>query len=210
MSGAAAMRMHRPEAVAVARAFVDEIERYTEQLVVAGSLRRKLAWIGDIEVVAVPKLDTVSVTTPDLFGGTTRDETVDLLDAHLTMLLDKGRVQKRPRSDGQTFWGPTAKYLTYQDVPIDLFTPNAERFGWILMLRTGPAEFSRQLVVPKRLDNGKAGRTKDRRPGLLPPHIKPHEGWLTYRTSGERIETPDEKSVFDLFGLAYQEPWERT
>jgi hypothetical protein len=34
-------------------------------------------------------------------------------------------------------------------------------------------------------------------------------GWLTYRTSGERIETPDEPSVFELFGLPYQDAWER-
>jgi hypothetical protein len=84
------------------------------------------------------------------------------------------------------------------------------RNGWLDPdLRTGPAAFSRQLVVPKRDDKGRPGRTKDRRPGLLPIHIKPVDGWLCYRTSGERIETPTEQSVFELFGMPYQEPWER-
>lgn len=106
-------------------------------------------------------------------------------------------------TNGAPRWGPTLKYLTYRGARVDLFTPNVERFGWILLLRTGPAAFSRQLVVPR------GRRTKDNRPGLLPPQIVPRDGWLTERVSSYRIETPDERSVFELFGLTYQEPWER-
>jgi DNA polymerase/3'-5' exonuclease PolX len=204
-----AARMGRPEAVEIAKAFVGLIEGCTDQLIVAGSLRRRLAYIGDIEVCAVPKIETVETDIPDLFGGQPHVGQVDLLDAHLTMLLDKGRVAKRLDANGTPRWGETLKYLTFQGARVDLFTPCAERFGWILLLRTGPAAFSRQLVVPKRDDNGRPGRTKDRRPGLLPVHIKPVDGWLCYRTSGERIPTPTEQSVFELFGMPYQEPWER-
>lgn len=212
-------RMDRTTAIAFARAFVAEIEPCTDQLIVAGSLRRRLATIGDIEVVCVPRVETLPIGGPDLFGDVKLGG-VDMLDLHLTMLLDKGRVQKRPRSDGQVFWGPRAKYLTFQGARVDLFCavndwdkepPRAEpeRFGWILMLRTGPYKFSKQLVVPK----GK--RTNDGRPGLMPAYIRaggdlPHQkGWLTYRTSGGRIPTPTEKDVFELFGLPYREPWER-
>lgn len=213
MSAATAdTRMARPEAIAIAKAFVAEIEPYCDQLVVAGSLRRRLARIGDVEVVAVPKVEPTETTIPDLFGGQVHHGEVDLLDATMTMLLDKGRVQKRLDANGSPRWGPTLKYLTYRGAPVDLFTPCAERFGWILMLRTGPAAFSRQLVVPRGKIPGEAKtntRTKDGRWGLLPVHIVPRDGWLTYRTSGERIPTPDEKSVFDLFGLPYQEPWSR-
>lgn len=222
MSAATAdTRMDRPEAVAIAKALVAEIEPYTDQLVVAGSLRRRLARIGDIEIVCVPKVETVPVTTPDLFGGETREESVDLLDLHLTMLLDKGRVQKRHKVDGSLMgWGPRTKYFTFEGARVDLFcavndwnkeAPRAEpeRLGWILMLRTGPATFSRQLVVPTRLDNGKRPKTKDNRFGLMPEHLVAEGGWLRYRTSREAIETTTEQSVFELFGLAYQEPWER-
>ena len=73
-----------------------------------------------------------------------------------------------------------------------------------MLLRTGPAAFSRQLVVER------GRKTKDGRPGLLPPLIVPRDGWLTWRVSGERIETRDERTVFDLFKMAYLEPWERT
>jgi len=192
-------RMARPEAVEIARAFVAELEGTYLQLVVAGSLRRRLAFVGDVEVVAVPKLEQQST---GLFEEMTTD--VDRLDARMLALLDNDEVAKRLDANGTPRWGPTLKYLTYRGARIDLFCPSAERFGWILLLRTGPQEFSRQLVVPK----GK--RTKDGRPGLLPPHIKPVDGHLTYRTSGERIETKTEQDVFELFKLPYQEPWERT
>lgn len=191
-------RMARPEAIEIAKAFVAEIEPYTDQLIVAGSLRRRLAYVHDIEIVAVPKVIRLT-------GGLFDDDLgpLDALDAHLTGLLDNDMVSKRLDANGTPRWGLTLKYLTYRGARVDLFCPNVERFGWILVLRTGPAQFSRQLVVEK----GK--RTKDGRPGLLPPHIKPRDGYLTYRTSGERIETPSEEAVFDLFKLPYREPWER-
>jgi DNA polymerase/3'-5' exonuclease PolX len=210
---AATTRMERTDAIAIAKAFVTELEGTYEQLIVAGSLRRRLARIGDVEIVAVPKLEIERTETVGLFGSVYSDFDVDRLDERLNAMLADGRVEKRPRSDGKTFWGPRAKYLSYRGSPVDLFTPNAERFGWILLLRTGPEKFSRQLVVPSGPIPGEVRTqtvTKDRRRGLMPPHIKQNDGWLTYRTSGERIETPTEQSVFELFGLPYQEPWERT
>lgn len=202
MSGVAT-RMERPEAVAIAKRFVDLIEDCTDRLVVAGSLRRRLAMIGDVEVCAVPKTGTVTNTKATLFGEVPESRELDFLDVRMTGMLDDGTVTKRLDAKGSPRWGPTLKYLTFDGARVDLFTPSAERFGWILMLRTGPYKFSKQLVVPK----GK--RTNDGRPGLMPAHIKPQDGWLCYRTSGERIETPDEQSVFDLFGISYVDPWER-
>lgn len=214
MSGAVDTRIDRADAIAIAKRFVAQIEDCTDQLIVAGSLRRRLAKVGDIEIVAQPKIGIEQTETVGLFGSEIKRRDVDLLDAHLTMLLDMDIVQRRHKSDGSLMgWGAKAKYFTYQGARIDLFcavndepAPIAEpdRFGWILMLWTGPYKFSKQLVVAR----GK--RTNDGRPGLLPPHIKPSEGWLTYRVSGERIETPTEQAVFDLFGLPYREPWERT
>jgi len=195
--------LHRPEAIAIAKAFIAEIESACTRLVVAGSLRRRLAWVGDVEIVCAPKIETIDLDR-DLFGAAARGD-VDLLDARMTMLLDKGRVTKRLDKNGSSRWGSTIKLLSYRGAPIDLFAPaEADRFGWILALRTGPAAFSRQLVV----ERGK--RTKDGRPGLLPLGVKPGSGWLTRRVSGERIPTPNEADVFDLFGLPYAEPWERS
>jgi DNA polymerase/3'-5' exonuclease PolX len=196
---AAESRMFRPDAVELAKAFIERIDDCCERLVVAGSLRRRLAMIGDIEVVAVPKRETL---TSGLFEDMATE--VDRLDARLAEMLDDGDVSKRLDRNGVPRWGPTLKFLTYRDARVDLFAPERDRFGWILMLRTGPAAFSRQLVV--RTDR----RTKDGRPGLLPEHVYPVGGWLTRGIARERIETPEEADVFRLFGLPYREPWERT
>lgn len=213
MSGAQT-RMGRTEAVEIAKQFVAEIEPYTDQLIVAGSLRRRLAHIGDIEIVCVPKIETMPIAEADLFGDV-KTGPVDMLDLRLAMLLDKGRVERRHKADGSLMgWGPRSKFLTFNGARVDLFCAvndwntepaqaEPDRFGWVLMLRTGPYKFSKQLVVQK----GK--RTNDGRPGLMPPHLIADGGWLRYRTSRETIPTPTEESVCELFGLSYLEPWSR-
>lgn len=225
---AADARMDRPEALAIAKAFVGELDGTYTELTVAGSLRRRLARIGDIEVVAQPRYER---QTDGLFRDIPTNR--DLLHARMHALLEDGTVQKRLDVNGTPRWGPTLRYLTYQGARVDLLTPSpacltcghlhtgtatgrfdgpcvdcdgpiGSRYGWILLLRTGPAAFSRQLVVPK-------GRTtKDGRPGLLPATLAPRDGWLTRRVSGERLHTPTEQQVFDLFGLTVAAPWERT
>lgn len=190
-------RMARPEAIAIAKRFVSLIEPYTARLVVAGSLRRRLASIGDVEIVAVPKVETVETEVPDLFGGQVHRGEVDYLDATMTMLLDKGKVQKRLDANGSPRWGMTLKYLTFEGARVDLFTPNAERFGLILAIRTGPWQLSRWLVTQKS------------KRGALPDHLVVRDGWVHYRTSGERIPTPDEESFFSLLGLPVIPPHHR-
>ncbi len=197
-------RMDRVEALRAAKRFIAMIEPYTDQIIIAGSLRRRLPTIGDIEIVAVPKIGVMEIQTLKLFGSEIERRDVDLLDGVMTRILESGAISKRLDMNGAPRWGPALKYLDYEGVRVDLFTCGADRLGWITMLRTGPAEFSRQLVVPRdRL-------TKDARYGLMPPYIAAKDGWLTYRTSGESIATPTEQSVFDLFGLIYREPWERS
>ena len=197
MSAAVDTRMDRPEAIAIARAFVDLIDDVCAQLTVAGSLRRRLARIGDVEVVAVPRTESVAI---DLL----HEEVVerDLLHARMHALLETGEVQQRLDKNGVPRWGPTLKLATFRGAPIDLFCPSEDRFGWILMLRTGPAAFSRQLVVER------GRKTKDGRPGLRPKHVHCKDGWLTW-TSGEHIVTPTERHAFDALSIPYAEPWER-
>lgn len=199
--------LDRPTAVSAAKRFVGLIEDTCAQLFVAGSLRRRLARVGDIEFVAVPATEALAHPDLEMFveDGTERvAERLDLLNLRMGALLADGAVTQRLDVHGVPRWGPTLKYLWFDGVRVDLFAPCAERLGWILLLRTGPAAFSRQLVVPR----GK--KTRDGRPGLLPPHIQSRDGWLTERASAYRLQTPTERDVFELFDLRYLEPWERT
>jgi|SRR5215831_488755 len=207
----AAIRMHRPEAVEIAKAFVAEIEGCCDRLVVAGSLRRRLAYVGDIEIVCTPTVDTVDLAVPEMFGERVQRLRKDRLNVRLEQMLELGEVSKRVDKNGATRWGPAIKLLEFRGAPIDLFAPaEPERFGWILVLRTGPAAFARQLVLPIKDDLGRPRRTKDGRPGLLPVGLRPRDGWLTRPASAERLPTPDETDVFALYDLPYREPWERT
>lgn len=206
MSGATT-RMPSSEAGPVAKRFLSLIEGCTEQVYVAGSLRRRLPTVGDVEIVAVPRIEQRST---DMFSEFTT--AVDVMHERMLGLLEQGTVIKRPRSDGKTLWGPRAKYLVYDGVPIDLFTPEAERLGIILMIRTGPWGYSRRMVTPTD-QTTVVGYRPGGKPilgkGLMPKHMRVAEGWLTYRTSGQKIPTPTEQSVYDLYGLPYAEPWSR-
>jgi DNA polymerase/3'-5' exonuclease PolX len=193
-----ATRHDLADAEAVAASFIALLAGTYDRLEIAGSVRRKQETVKDIELVAVPTVEPLLDLFDNPYGR------VDLLDHRLGVLRDAGTVEPRRRGDGSTAWGPKTKYLRWGGFPIDLFAVDAARRGWILALRTGPAAFSRQLVVPV------GSTTKDGRPGLLPGFLKPRDGWLTYRASAEPVPTPEEDDVWRLFDITPGEPWERT
>lgn len=125
------MKNQKPytEAMAVANELVDWLRPACNRIVVAGSLRRQCAEIGDIELVALP--------TPllNLFGEPTGET---LLDLHLrdTTLSKNGDRQKQ---------------FTYQGYQVDLFLARPDTLGYILLLRTGSAAFSHSMVTPKSM-----------------------------------------------------------
>lgn len=191
-----ATRVPLAQAARVADQFVTLIAPACHQIVVAGSVRRKRPDVGDIEIVAQPKIETRMV-------GLFADQPVveDRLAAQLEYLLIGGEIEKRETGKA---WGPKHKILRYGDATIDLYTPaEPERFGLILAIRTGPAEWSNALVTPQ------SQRTRTGRDGMLPDVYRVRDGWLTWRTSGERIPTPTELSLFAALGLPYLAPEDR-
>lgn len=193
-------RMPLAEAEAIAMRFCQEIGPYCERMMIAGSIRRARPEVGDIEIVAVPKVETLEAR--DMFDLVIGSERVDMLDVHLTMQLDRGVVQKR-ETNGLKAWGQRYKRLSFEGAPIDLFCCDSARYGLILAIRTGPAAYAHQFVTQV------GHTTNDGRLGRLPAHLKVADGWLTYRVSGQRIETPEERDFFREIGVPYVEPWNR-
>ena len=191
-------RLPYAAAYAVAQRLLDEIYDCCDEAIIAGPIRRGEPTCGVVEILVVPSVELRHER--DLFGEVVRTVPNDRLAARLDSLIDHDVIRRRPRADGKLVWGPSWKALTFENTSVDLFTPERARLGWIVALRTGPAAYRRQLVCPVGLT------TKDGRSGLLPPTIKPRGGWLTWGGSGERIVTPTEREVFDLFGLAYPDP----
>lgn len=196
---ATATRLPLAEAEAVAERLIFQLGGAYGRIELAGSLRRRLPTVGDIELVAIP----ARYVEVDLFGEPCGE--TDLLALRCAALEEAGVIaRRRAWNDAVIGWGPLAKYLVFEDVAVDLFSPPGDRFGWILALRTGPNAFSNQLVTPV------GQTTRLGRPGLMPRYLASRDGWLTYRVSGEKIPVREERDVFEMFELPYAEPWERT
>lgn len=203
MSATADTRIPASEAAAACRRFLKLIDDVCERIVVAGSLRRRATMVKDVEIVCVPRVETVQTVEPGLFEDVVTERRVDRLHERMENLEAGGLVRKRlSDKSGSPHWGPLTKYLLFEGVPFDLFSTEADRFGWTLAIRTGPQQFSRQLVVER------GHKTEDRRPGLLPTSLFVKQG-INDRKSGRFIPTPEERDVFALFNQPYREPEHR-
>lgn len=165
------------KAMEIAEGFVEDIRHCCERIEIAGSLRRKKAEVGDIEVVCIPKI----VEGVDLFGGV--GEKHSLLDEYVTtyQLLKNG---------------PAMKQIQLYSIKVDLFVTTPEKWGVIYTIRTGCADFSRWLV------------TRRNRGGALPSFMSVNEGRIW--RNGLPYDTPKEADVFEIIGLPWILPEERT
>lgn len=162
-----------------AERFIEQIRPYCERVEVAGSLRRKKAEVGDIEIVCVP--NSRGRQSYDLFGNVV--ETASRLEMYLN---DHFHMAKN---------GPHYKQIELTETVVDLFITTPPQWGVIYTIRTGSADFSRWLVTWKR--NG----------GALPSNMLVRDGLL--RMAGGVIPTPEETDFFRALGLDWISPEER-
>jgi len=145
--------------------------------VVAGSVRRCKPEVGDIEVVCIP------LRVPaDLFGIDTQ------VDPEFA-----AAVNRWPAIKGQ----PAGRYtqrLLPEGINLDLFMATADNWGAILLIRTGPADYSRRFVA-----------------NLLPAEGYQMDGGYVHDRRGSRaiVSTPEEISMFRLAKVPWLEPEDR-
>lgn len=168
---------------------------------IAGSLRRHLSGgtvigsaVSDIEIVAVPLIEDRPVQQQSLFDAET--VAVNLL---LERLDDLG-YKRAPKHGGgfawgdryRRFWAPMPESYGAGHIPCDLFLCDGTAWGANLVVRTGPKEFGKALMS-------------------LDPQIEFRNGFHIYRR-GHPVALPSEteKDVFDIFGLPYLQPYQRT
>lgn len=158
-----------------------------ERIEVAGSIRRRKEFVGDIEIVCIPKRDA------DLVGGVG----ASALDAILARLVWEARL--RPAgADGENY--KKFEFCKVAGLQLDLFITNRDCWGVIFAIRTGSADFSRRLV------------TTQMHGGLLPNDCRVKDGrvWANEDEMGAwgLLETPEEFDVLEICG-GWREPWER-
>lgn len=155
----------------------------------AGSLRRKKSEVADIEHVVIPRF--VDAKGDGLFGEVVRTNALwNVLDA----LLADGTVTKHLYGETRTTrWGDKYRGADFRGFNHELFTADANNFGAIYLIRTGPADFSERFV----------SRLKDR--GVY----RQQDGYLQSVLSGGMIPVPDEATYFEMAGMSPVEPERR-
>lgn len=173
------------EAERIAAEILADVAPFTERVEVAGSIRRGKAEVGDIEIVATPRLAPAG-----LFG----DRTVSALWEHLCTSESYSFI-KGDRADGRYH---QLQHRAYAGLQVDIFLAQPDNWGWILLVRTGSAVFSTgALTAWKRLQ------------GIGPDAKGSIDGRLVDR-AGRQIATPEEATVFELLGMEGVPPRRRT
>lgn len=153
---------------------------------VAGSVRRRKEEIGDIEHVVIPEHG--AATLP---GQMFPQGCVNLMLHRLDELVAGGEITRQVKSDGRTRWGDRYRACVHGGVVHEVFLATPSNYGAILAIRTGPADWSREMVTILRAR------------GLR------QEGGYVRDGAGNAIPCPTEQKFFELCGMQYIEPHER-
>jgi len=162
----------------------EHLAPHCERVQIAGSIRRQKPEVGDVEIVAIPRVTTIH----DLFGAPVAPE--ESLTPYLNRLVDENPEWRFAKN------GPRYKQIELADVNLDLFLvrPPAQ-WGVILAIRTGPWEFSKWLVTKRRFG------------GALPSDCKVEDG-AVWR-NGKVVPMPEEANLFAFLELDWIEPQSR-
>lgn len=125
----------REQALAVAEELRELLGPACGRLEIAGSLRRGRDTVGDVELLAIPKMSD-------------GDAPYSLLDPELADFLDRGVLDYRLDSRGRKTFGKFNKFLVHRHsgVPVDLFITGEENWGMALLVRTGPKEWNVRVM----------------------------------------------------------------
>lgn len=191
-------RRHWTELTPLVDWLVSVLSPVCEEVVIAGSYRRESEAVGDLEVVACPKWETPAPEI-DLFG-----EPVDApepaypgLDAVLRECREADHLYKG-RVDGQLMKSFEVGIVIpgFEGQKIDMFIAKPGNFGNILAIRTGPWEYSRNIVTPW----AKGGK-------YMPMGMHHEDGYL-YRNK-DRVPCRTERDFYEALGLPYVHPKDR-
>jgi DNA polymerase/3'-5' exonuclease PolX len=179
--------MKLDRAMMIAEQWVKRLEPHCERIAIAGSIRRRKGMVKDIEILAIPR--TVDSNQENLFGAST-----------VTSHRDPGFIRvftHAPYQDVIILKGHPehSKYIRLQLIPekivLDLFLATQKNWGYLLAVRTGPAEYSHKVLANRWVKMGYHGES----------------GMLT--RGGQPVDVPDEDTLYDLLKMEYVEPENR-
>lgn len=182
----AKLKFPAADAQAVADEIVSALAESCERITVAGSLRRGKPYVGDVEILYIPK------------QGEARGDELFALPRNLANLAIADLEQRfvllrRQNVNGSEMFGDRNKLMrhTLSGIPVDLFSTTAEAWFNYLVCRTGGAESNTRI----------ASRAKER--GY---QWNPYSCGFTDLNDGRVFPMASEQDVFAFVGLAYEEP----
>lgn len=160
-----------------ARDVVATLAPWCARIEIAGSIRRKVALVGDIEIVFQPR------PSADMFGVV--QESAGQVWMLCNRLVEQGFFCRATKAGDRYRQYPLR--IGDATINLDLFAvlPPAT-WGVILAIRTGPADFSQRFVT--------AAHRKNR---------QVRDGAVYCVSTGQAIPTDTEEQAFDAVGL----PW---
>lgn len=149
-------------AKAIADKYLDLLKDKCERIEIAGSLRRQKNYIGDIELVCIPKKMLVQ---DGLFDQTETNDK-EFIEYLKTFKILKGNPEN----------GKYIKIQLPEDINLDLFLANQINYGLIMMIRTGSWQFSKRMVWECKasgyyVDGGNLWRKKNKELVPVPEEI---------------------------------------
>lgn len=179
----------------------------------AGSLRRRCRDVGDIEHVVIPRF--ADLPGDDLYSTPKR---VNLLLQRLDELVAQGTIARHPYANGQR-WGEKYRGCDFDCLGVvslhEIFCADETNWGPTLAIRTGPGEFSKQLVT-RLLTRGRRNHQgfvwrcvpcSSCNPVARDPQCKRCQGTLL--EPAEKLCVASEEDYFQLCGLDYLKPEDR-
>ena len=126
------VRVMAEDALQVAEALKGLLSPCCERIEIAGSLRRGLPDVGDIEFLVIPR----------------RQGNVDYLDKVVRQLLFKEVLGYRRNKRGSLMYGPKNKFLLHipGGIAVDIFSTDAECWPVALVVRTGGETTNKRIA----------------------------------------------------------------
>lgn len=122
-------------ALKVADDLVCKLAPYCEKIQVVGSIRRERKMVGDVEILCIPNKVYIG---NDLFHKKTEPKNM----WEFVKIVNSMEKVKGNASTGKYF-----QRIHESGIKIDIFTALPETWGVQKMIRTGPADFSKQMVT---------------------------------------------------------------
>lgn len=179
------------EATTIAESFMGHFDQTRfEHWFVAGSVRRSAPTVGDIEHVIVER--TLMEAAPGEIWPSERPGVRSRLDD----LVASGVMSRHVLPDGTQRWGDKYRAVVWGGAKHDLFFATEDNLGAILAIRTGPKDFSRELMTRlrqrgRRMIDGQVWRLNE------------------VGIGDEVIPCPSEEKFFELCGVPWLEPAKR-